>query len=504
MPGPLTRRVIQLCDDALATLQPGEGHDLVSHVRTTLDEPLRVAVAGSISSGKSTLVNALLHQKVATVDAGECTKLVTWYTYDHQERIDVVRRDGSRLTLPTHPSAGLPDDLGVPSDEVKRIEVLLSNENLRNVTIIDTPGLDTVTEENQAATTQLLGLVDGQRVDGDSKVAMADADALIFLMPHVHKTDADVLGHFRDLFRGTGLSAINAVGLLSKIDKLTSGDDPWPTARRIVERVKGDLRSIVSDLVPVIGLLAETSACDQFTEHDARALRELAQLDELDREDLLLSQSDFLNFSSPQIEGVSREQRLRLLRMLDLYGIAQAFEAIDGGAKGAGALLDRWDEVSGFSAVTQIVEGVFARRADLLKTHAGMASLRRISFLESDPDNRAALAAMRSPLEQLELDADMHDLRVLEVLHTAYRGEMKLTDELLADLERLALHNGLAERLGLAPGATLTELTQAAALGAGRWATYNQDSRRKPQHRRMARDVKQAFELLYQQAAAAP
>lgn len=49
-------------------------------------------------------------------------------------------------------------------------------------------------------------------------------------MPHVHKTDADVLGQFRNLFGGTGLSAVNAVGLLSKIDKLTAGEDPWPTA----------------------------------------------------------------------------------------------------------------------------------------------------------------------------------------------------------------------------------------------------------------------------------
>ncbi len=500
MPGPLTTRVIELCDEALPTLQPGEGRDLVERVRVTLDEPLRVAVAGSISSGKSTLVNALLHQKVATVDSGECTRVVTWYTYDHHERVDVVRRDGTRHPLGIHPSAGLPSDLGVPPDQIKRIEVLLSNDNLRNVTIIDTPGLDTVTEENQAATTQLLGLEEGQRVDADSKVAMADADALVFLMPHVHKTDADVLGQFRNLFRGTGLSAINAVGLLSKIDKLTSGEDPWPTARRIADRVRGDLRSAVSDVVPVIGLLAETAACDQFTELDARVLRQMSELDEMDREDLVLSQDDFLNFTAPELEGVSRDARLRLLRMLDLYGITVGFEVFDAGERGAVALLDRWSAASGFDAVRGIVEGVFARRADLLKAHAGLASLRRVSFLDSDADNSAALRALRAPLERIELDADMHDLRVLDVLHTVYRGDMKVSDELLADLERLALAVDLAGRLGLPEGTNGPELAQAAAIGAGRWAAYTQDSRKKPQHRRMARDIKQAFELLYQQS----
>ena len=44
MPGHLTTRVIELCDEALPTLQPGEGRHLVERIRATLDEPLRVAV----------------------------------------------------------------------------------------------------------------------------------------------------------------------------------------------------------------------------------------------------------------------------------------------------------------------------------------------------------------------------------------------------------------------------------------------------------------------------
>lgn len=499
----MTDRVLDLCGDVLTTLYPGEGRVLVERVWSTLHDPLRVAVAGSISSGKSTLVNALLHQKVATVDSGECTRMVTWYSYDHHERVDVVRRDGSRHSLGIHPSAGLPSDLEVPPEEVKRIEVLLSNENLRDVTIIDTPGLDTVTEENQAATAQLLGIDQTTNVEQDSRTAMAEADALVFLMPHVHQNDADVLGQFRALFRGTGLSAVNAVGLLSKIDKLTGADeDPWPTAHRIANRVRPELRSVVSDVVPVIGLLAETASCDRFTEADARVLRQMAQLDELDREDLLLGQDDFLDHRAPELDGISRDERLRLLRMLDLYGVAVAFEVIDGGGRGAGALIDRWAEASGFAAVNDIVEGVFARRADLLKAHAAIAALRRVSFLEGDADNAEALRAMRGPLERLELDGDMHDLRVLEVVQAVYRGDMKVSDDLLADLERLSRGVEVRERLGLPSTATGSELAEAAAQGAGRWAAYNQDSRKRPQHRRMARDIKQAYELLYQQASA--
>ncbi|MDN5750703.1 MAG: dynamin family protein, partial [Pseudonocardia sp.] len=37
-----------------------------------LDEPLRVAIAGKVKAGKSTLLNALVGEQVAPTDAGEC------------------------------------------------------------------------------------------------------------------------------------------------------------------------------------------------------------------------------------------------------------------------------------------------------------------------------------------------------------------------------------------------------------------------------------------------
>ena len=44
-----------------------------------LDEPLRVAIAGRVKAGKSTLLNALVGERLAATDAGECTRIVTWY-----------------------------------------------------------------------------------------------------------------------------------------------------------------------------------------------------------------------------------------------------------------------------------------------------------------------------------------------------------------------------------------------------------------------------------------
>ena len=70
-----------IADHALEALTDDRARDAVASIRRRLDEPLRVAVAGRVSAGKSTLVNALLSQRVVPVGAGECTQVVTWLRY---------------------------------------------------------------------------------------------------------------------------------------------------------------------------------------------------------------------------------------------------------------------------------------------------------------------------------------------------------------------------------------------------------------------------------------
>ncbi len=57
--GPGGRRVTRRCDGSTSRL--------------------RVAIAGRVKAGKSTLLNALVGERLAATDAGECTRIVTWY-----------------------------------------------------------------------------------------------------------------------------------------------------------------------------------------------------------------------------------------------------------------------------------------------------------------------------------------------------------------------------------------------------------------------------------------
>ena len=501
MSGDATRALVAVIDEALGRLPVSPTREAVLEVRARLLSPLRVAVAGSVSSGKSTLVNALLGQRIAPVDAGECTRIVTWFRYDHHQRIEVQRRDGSVTTVPFGAGNRIPDDLGgVPADDVARLIVHLSNERLRDLTIIDTPGLNTVTDENQRATADALGLGEATREAGDSRVAMSDADALLFLTPHVRESDVEVLEQFRALFAASGLSAANAVGILSKVDRLAPDGDPWPVARRLADAAKDRLANVVSDVVPVMGLMAETASTDAFTEGDAFALAALAKLDELDLEDALLSPQDLLDADVPD---VSRDQLRRLLTMLDLHGIAVGVELVQGGARGAGELLRGFRQRSGLEPLADVVEHDFARRASALKARGGLADLRRI-LGQAQGEEAAIAVAMAGPLERVELDPELHDLRILDALRAVEEGAARVPDDLRDALKMLALEETPARRLGLDESADPGEIAAAASRAVAAWARYSNDSRRTPDERRLGEDVREWYELVWDSTGVRP
>lgn len=491
--GTLSERVRALCEDVVSRLGPGDAREQAERISAKLSAPLKVTIAGGVSSGKSTLVNALLGCKIAPVDAGECTKVVTEFRWDPHERAEMRMRDGSVTTLPLT-RGSLPAALPVPAPEVDRVAVGLSNAVLRDMTIVDTPGLDTVTG-SEAATESYLGVTG--RTGADTAAAMADADALVFLLPQLRRSDAEVLERFRALYRGSSLTAANAVGVLSRIDRLSRDGDPLAVAAPIASRMTAELGGLVSGVVPVVGLLAETAHAATFTEDDARAVAVCAAAgDALDREDMTLSADDFIAYGGVELEEARRR---RLLELLDLYGLRVAMSAVDRGETGAAAILRALDAASGFGALRRLVTERFGSLADLFKAHAAVCDLQRLSYMRTDADSRRVLTGLRSPLESLELDADMQRLAVLEVLQAAASAEINLPAGLEADLEPLASGPDPLARLGVPSG---SDAMSAAARKAAAWAEWGGDPRRSPADVRRATAVRSAYETIWAQVSA--
>src|SRR5262245_52397376 len=119
----------------------GTGHEtrLVA-VRDRIDEPLRVAIAGRIKAGKSTLLNALVGDRLAPTDAGECTRIVTWYQDGHTYQVVGHPRQGAPRQLRfTRDGGAIEVDLGgVKPEDIGQLVVTWPSQELRTATLIDT------------------------------------------------------------------------------------------------------------------------------------------------------------------------------------------------------------------------------------------------------------------------------------------------------------------------------------------------------------------------------
>jgi len=78
----------------------------LQHNLARFDEPLRVAIAGKVKAGKSTLLNALVGEEIAPTDAGECTRVVTWYLDAPAPKVTMFPRAAAPRPLTIHRSQG--------------------------------------------------------------------------------------------------------------------------------------------------------------------------------------------------------------------------------------------------------------------------------------------------------------------------------------------------------------------------------------------------------------
>ncbi|MGA8116202.1 MAG: dynamin family protein [Actinocatenispora sp.] len=495
--GPLSSRVAGLCAESSPRLT-GSTKAAVEDVQRRLGEPLRVAIAGRLKSGKSTLVNSLIGRRVAQTEVGECTRLVTQFRYGTSDRVDVVRRDSSRASLPLDESGMIPQKLGVPRGDIAYVDVTLTSDRLRDLTVVDTPGLSstntTISDEARRFLFNEAPIDDG--IDDDSAGALSGAEAIVYVFTQsVREDDLQALESFRSMSSRLSSNPINSLGLFNKVDKLAGTGDPWPVAGPLAQAQGKVLRRVVSDVVPVIGLLAETTEAGRLTAADCEALRGIATMADTDREVLLASVDLFASRSCE----VSREQRERLLRLLDLYGIAFAVaQFVTEPQLATGELVRRLFLASGFPRARSTLEHAFRWRTDAIKAGWALSSLEKIAGHAERPPDRELL---RDAVERVLQQPEYHRLRMLDVAQQVTTGAVDLPDEMENELTRLALSNDPAWILGMS-GVPTEQMAQAALEAATRWRAFAVAGA-SPAQARIAHVVHRGFYLLSQQVRTA-
>lgn len=428
-------------DQALRALARGGG-DLPAQANRLggiLFSPPRILVVGRLKAGKSTLVNALLEESVAATGALETTKVVTVFRHGAPSRAEVIGLDGAR-------GRGTLDDgvlvgLGRPAGEVDHVERYLPNAAMEKLTIIDTPGISTLTVETRRATERLT--IDGFE---QTRTAAADADAALFMFDAMPRQDE------RDFVGRLGFTPLNTVGVLSRADGFGEGAfgrrDPLDHARRYCGVLRGRLSSLVGDVFPVSGLMAESAATGCVTEPVARSIAALAQLP---HEDLV----EELEAERPT--RISAEERDRALDLLGEYGVAHGARVATGGAH----QLNEWlEQRSGISSLRTILAGGLLRFAVLGRAARLLHQMELLGY------SHPGAAHVRHVLGILTRQPAMGPV----LLFTAYRGLARTSPDspLMPMLYDALVGDSPATRLGLPPAADPAQVRERA------WRVYTQ------------------------------
>jgi dynamin family protein len=477
--------------------------------RHRLGGPLRVALAGSVKSGKSTLLNALVGEQIAPTGVGECTRLVTHYADAPSSRIAVVYRGGRRPEEPAelpalHRRGSLVLDLDrLAVDRVAALHVDWPSQHLREVTLVDTPGVDSAALEGRPRPWV------GQGPDG----AGADehggwgADVVVHLVRHLHEPDVAFLEAYGDRV-AAGVGAAGTLVVLSRADEVGGGRlDAVMAAGQVARRYRTDptLRPWCATTTTVAGLLAETARTLRGVEFTA--LRTLARGERAELDEQLLTADRFVAAGTgPGAAGLPEGTRLALLDRFGLFGVRLATSLLRRGIDDSGGLAAELARRSGLDELRGLLGERFLARREVFQARAALLAVDRLvrraraeepAAVPVRPSpvprgsrpapswapGQAAVTALAAELERARTGA--HEIVELDLLTTlrrrplaepARRGSGRGA-ELTEEAERLLGDHGpsAAARLGLDEDVADGELRAVALATLARWRGHAED-----------------------------
>jgi len=428
-----------------------------------MDAPLRVAIAGKVKAGKSTLLNAMVGEMVAATDAAECTKLVTWYQYANVPRLTLYPKLGAPHQLPASRRDGkLIIDLGAtPAADVDRLVVDWPSRRLKATTLIDTPGIGSLTTENSERSAAFL-------LPEDEPTA---ADAVVYLMRHLHATDFEFFEAFSE-YGAVKASGLNAIAVLSRADEIGGGRlDALESARRVAARYRSDPRllGLCQDIVAVAGLIAQAGR--SLRQDEFQAFMKLASAPRDQTEAMLLSVDRFLQPGPREDALLPLDSRGDLLDRFGLFGVRLATTLVRQDSTSPDLLATALVRRSGLDELRSSLASRFTERRDLLKARSALLAMDFVLRRKPSPRGRPLLAEVERIL------AGGHAFAEMRLLAAIRSSAVTLPDAYRAEAERLLGANGTApaRRLGLVDDTDPGTLRAVALEALERWRRLSEN-----------------------------
>lgn len=154
----------ELCGDSFIrkVMEKDQREELLrwsEQIREKMDDRFLLVVVGDFKRGKSMLVNAILGKKVATTNVKPETVTINRVSWGEEEKLEAVLENGRKFSLKPEDlnRDALEELLGRLPAPVKNLEIREPCEILKELDIVDTPGLGDIMGRFDDKVTDYLG-----------------------------------------------------------------------------------------------------------------------------------------------------------------------------------------------------------------------------------------------------------------------------------------------------------------------------------------------------------
>lgn len=203
---------------------------IIQSNKDNLTQPLKIVILGEVKAGKSTLVNTLIGQQVSYTNVVEATASIVEIKYATEEKIVIQLNEGADLIYTSLNELNALMDQKRDNIEffnkVKKISIYTKIDRLREITIVDTPGLNTVTKENEERTENYI----------------VNADVILWVLNAHHLGQLDVLEKIEDVMEyGKPI-----IGVINRIDEIIGS-----SSDELVEYVENEMGYIFDQIFAI-------------------------------------------------------------------------------------------------------------------------------------------------------------------------------------------------------------------------------------------------------------
>ena len=174
---------IETLSEIAAGINANSVHDEITELSEKLSaNRFYLVIIGLFKRGKSSVINALLGQELAPVAVTPVTSVITFFEYSTSSSAHVFFENGAKTLIDLSDVVNYVSEEQNPKNKknVKFLKIYCDNLILKNLIIVDTPGIGSLFEHNTETTMEFLPRIDAALfiLSADLPVSKADLEFL--------------------------------------------------------------------------------------------------------------------------------------------------------------------------------------------------------------------------------------------------------------------------------------------------------------------------------------